>query len=243
MYATRRLCSIACHLLVALVALLIAVGQANGQDDKDPHRPACTSSACRKIKSFVKTHYCGESPFGNGPDDGCEIRIPKKLGSGIEAEASFDCKWIEGVRKCEQHVQPAAEVRGVLVGELRRLGLPTKAPGPIYFNVWKSIAADLYLAEAFYEHVAGDERSLCQVIATIDRSSHVQIMRKVPFQKTDVDKPAVTTWSLIDLADVDGNGHIDVVLEGDAYEDHWLEVDNVQGGVPRTIFSGLGYYL
>jgi hypothetical protein len=53
----------------------------------------------------------------------------------------------------------------------------------------------------------------------------------------------VTTWSPIDLADVDGDGRVDVILEGDAYEDHWLEVDTVQDGSSRTIFSGLGYYL
>ena len=232
-----------CLLFIAITALPVLGQRANGQDDKDPHRPACTSSACRTIKSFVKAHYCGESPFGNGPDDGCEIRIPKKLGSGIEVKANFDCKWIEGVRKCEQSKQPAAEVRDILVGALRGLGFPMKSPGPIYFNVWKPIAADWYLAEAYYDHAAGDDLSLCQVIAVIDRSSHVQILRKVPFQKSDVDKPTVTTWSLIDLADVDGNGHIDVVLEGDGYEDHWLEVDRVQDGVSRTIFSGLGYYL
>jgi hypothetical protein len=32
-------------------------------------------------------------------------------------------------------------------------------------------------------------------------------------------------------------------LEGDAYEDHWLEVDKMQGGTFRKVFSGLGYYL
>jgi hypothetical protein len=53
----------------------------------------------------------------------------------------------------------------------------------------------------------------------------------------------VTTWSPIDLADVNGDGHIEVILEGDAYEDHWLEVDNVQDGSTHTIFSGLGYHL
>src|SRR5208282_6338324 len=234
---TRRLRSSG-RLLVTTLMALLAVGRlANGQDDKDPHRPACTSSACRKIKSFVKTHYCGESPFGNGPVDGCEIRIPKKLGSGIQVEANFDCKWIEGVRKCAQHVQPAAEVRAILVGELRRLGLSAKAPGPIYFTVWKPTASDWYLAEAYYDHAAADDLTLCQLIAIIDRSSQLHILRKVPFQKTDADKPTMTTWSPIDLADVDGDGHIDVVFEADAYEDHWLEVDSVGDWPSRTIFS------
>jgi hypothetical protein len=65
-----------------LVTLLVIGGQLNGQDEKDPHRPVCTSARCRKIKSFVKAHYCS-APEGNGPADGCEIRRPKKLGTDV----------------------------------------------------------------------------------------------------------------------------------------------------------------
>ncbi|MGA7929563.1 MAG: hypothetical protein WCA20_26615 [Candidatus Sulfotelmatobacter sp.] len=56
------------------------------------------------------------------------------------------------------------------------------------------------------------------------------------FQRTDEDKPAVTTWSAMGLADRDGDGHIEVILEEDAYEDHWLEVDSIQDGSSHTIF-------
>jgi len=45
------------------------------------------------------------------------------------------------------------------------------------------------------------------------------------------------------IADVDGDGQLEIILEGDAYEDHWLEVDKMQAGSFRKIFSGLGYYL
>jgi hypothetical protein len=41
--------------------------QAAGRAEADPHRPSCTSASCRMIRSFLKAHYCGESPFGNGP--------------------------------------------------------------------------------------------------------------------------------------------------------------------------------
>ncbi|HTC49009.1 MAG TPA: hypothetical protein VK722_16915 [Candidatus Aquilonibacter sp.] len=54
---------------------------------------------------------------------------------------------------------------------------------------------------------------------------------------------AVTQWAPVDIADVEGDGHEDVILEGDAYENHWLEVVSVHDGVIQTIFSGLGYYL
>ena len=58
-----------------------------------------------------------------------------------------------------------------------------------------------------------------------------------------MDVPALTQWSPIDLADVDGDGRTDVILQGDHYEDHWLEAVSVDQRFPRTLFSGLGYYL
>ncbi len=243
MHDTRSVCTINRLFVTALMLSLTVGGQLKGQTQKDPHRPACTSARCRKVRSFLKAHYCGESPAGNGPDDGCEIRPPKKIGAGFKVKAAFDCKWVDGVRKCQQNGQPSSEVRNILLGELRKLGLPAKSNGQIYFTLWESATSGWSLAAADYYHSAGDDLTPCQVIVIIDQNSHVYTLRKVRFQKTDADKPTVTTWSPIDLLDVNGDGHIDVVLEGDAYEDHWLEVDSVEDGSSHTIFSGLGYYL
>jgi hypothetical protein len=228
-------------LTVALSFVLVG-GRGNAQDDKDPHRPACTSARCMKAKAFVKAHYCG-APQGNGPDDSCEIRPPKRPGADVNVVASFNCDWIEGVRKCQQHGQPSPSVRSMLVGELRRLGLPVKAAGQIYFTEWGSTSSGWSLAVADYDHRTGADLTLCEVIVIVDQGPQVHVLRKVPFQKADADVNTVTTWSPIDLADADGDGHIDVILEGDSYEDHWLEVDTMQDGSNRTIFSGLGYYL
>ncbi|MFZ3342918.1 MAG: hypothetical protein WA213_18695 [Terriglobales bacterium] len=189
----------------------------------------------------MKTHYCGP-PQGNGPDDGCEIRLPENH-PNVHVVADYECKWGDGKRNCQQHGQPTPELRDLLVKELRHLGLPTKATGQIYFTVWQAKVPGWYLAEAYYDHVAGSNVSLCQVIAIIDKDSHVSLLRKAPFQRTDADKNMVTTWSPLDLADVRGAGEIEVILEGDAYEDHWMEVDTVRNGIHRTVFSGLGYYL
>jgi hypothetical protein len=230
-------------LLTALIALLMVGVCAAGEAETDPHRPACTTVQCRKIKSFLKAHYCGQSPEGNGPDDGCDIVPPKKPDGGAKVLADFDCKWIDGARKCQQHGQPSSEARSILMSEMRNLGLPANIDKQIYFTVWEDTESGWSLAAADYHHSAQDDLTLCQVIVTIDQNSHVHLLRKVRFQKTDVDKPAVTTWFPIALADVDGDGQIDAILEGDAYEDHWLEVDSVQDGSSRTIFSGLGYYL
>ena len=193
------------------------------------------------MKSFVKNHYCGD-PVGNGPDDSCEIRQPKKR-LNVEVTADFDCKWVDGVRNCKQQRQPSSELRDLLVGELRRLGLPAGAKGQTYFTVWQPIGLDWSLVEAYYDHIAGSNVTLCQVIAIVGQNSHVSVLRKVPFQKTDADKNTVTTWSPLDLADVNADGQIEVMLEGDAYEDHWVEVVGTKDGSFKTIFSGLGYYL
>jgi hypothetical protein len=201
----------------------------------------------------LKKHYCGESPFGNGPDDGCDLRLrpvpgsdfSKKPGPRVDVKADFKCEWntSKDEAECKQNGEPSSEVRSILVGQLRQLGLPANAEGKTYFTVWESTQAGWSVAEADYSRLAGSDIELCRVIVLIDKSSHVLRLRKLPFQKTDADVPAVTEWSLMDLADADGDGQVDVILEGDAYEDHWLEVISVHDGAIKTIFSGLGYYL
>jgi hypothetical protein len=96
---------------------------------------------------------------------------------------------------------------------------------------------------AYNSRAVESDLELCEVILVVDESSHTIVLRKLTFQKTDVDVPTVTQWAPIDLADTDGDRREDIVLEGDAYENHWLEVISVRGGSVKTIFSGLGYYL
>jgi len=223
------------------LALSIAIGQEGGQSQNDPHRPLCTSAPCRSVKSFVKAHYCGGRQ-GNGPDDGCEIRQPKER-PNIRVEANYNCKWTDGVRSCKQQGAPPAGIRNIVVGRLRSLGLPAKPKGQIYFTVWQPTGLSWSLVEAYYDRLSGSEVTLCEVIAIIDQNSKVTVLREVPFQKTDADRNTVTTWSALDLADINQDGQFQVILEGDAYEDHWIEVIAMKEGVLRTIFSGLGYYL
>jgi hypothetical protein len=225
---------------VTIAFNIVALGQEGGQPVQDSHRPLCTSAECRKVKSFVKNHYCG-APEGNGADDSCEIRQPKKR-LNVKMTANYECKWVSGVRNCRQLKEPSLELRDILLGELRRLGLPAKTKGRTYFTVWHPTGLDWSLAEAYYDHIEGSDVTLCQVIAIIDLNSHVSVVRKVPLQKGDADKNTVTTWSPLDLADVNADGQIEVVLEGDAYEDHWIEVVGIKDGSFRTIYSGLGYY-
>ena len=82
-------------LIAAVMSIFAVIAHVKAQPEKDPHRPACSDAQCRKIKSFLKSHYCGESPFGNGPDDGCEIKGPTKPRTGVEVLADFHCEWNE----------------------------------------------------------------------------------------------------------------------------------------------------
>jgi len=161
-----------------------------------------------------KTHYCG-APEGNGPDGSCEIRQPKKR-LNVKVTANYDCKWVDGVRNCRQLEEPSLELRGILVGELRRLGLPAKAKGRIYFTVWQPTGLDWSLVEAYYDHVEGSDVTV--VSGDCDHRPEFSCVRaaKGAFQNTDADKNTVTTWSPLDLADVNADGQIEVILEGDA---------------------------
>jgi hypothetical protein len=228
-----------------VMTLCIIAPQLSGQRGKDSHRPACTSAPCQKIESFLRAHFCGASPAGNGPANGCDTRSAKQLVTGVNVVAAFDCEWNEtdGRPKCRQRSEPSPAIRSMLVREMRRIGLPERAEKDIYFTVWQPSSAKWFLAAADYGQANGSHLALCQVIIVVDQGGHVQTLRKVRFQKTDADVPTVITWFPLGIADVDGEGQLEIIFEGDAYEDHWLEVDKMQGGSFKTVFSGLGYYL
>jgi hypothetical protein len=236
-----------CKAFHATILLLITIAsqQLKGQHRADSHRPPCTTPRCKAIKAYLKSHYCGKSPFGNGPSDGCEIRLQKTPGVGITVSADFSCRWseTEGKSKCQQRGQPPKEIRDRLIHEMEIVGLQGKADPEVNFSVWEATSSGLSLVNAEYEHTSGAFLAVCQVIAVIDRSGQLHILRTLPFQKTDADVPRVTRWFPIALADVDHDGQLEIVLEGDAYENDWLEVVGMQDGSFKTLFSGLGYYL
>ncbi len=232
---------------VALMAMMLCLvaPHLRGQRTKDPHRPACTSAPCQKIESFLRAKFCGASPFGNGPKNGCDTRYAKQLLTGVNVVAAFDCETnvADGRPKCRQRSEPSPAIRSILLREMRRLGLPPKAEKDIYFTVWQPSAAKWLLAAADYGQANGGELALCQAILIVAPGGHVQTLRKVQFQKTNADVPTVTTWFPMGIADVDGDGQLEIILEGNAYEDHWLEVDQMQNSSFRKVFSGIGYYL
>jgi hypothetical protein len=232
--------------LVAIAMLLCVVApQLKGRRKDDPHRPPCSSASCQKIESFLRSKFCGASPFGNGPKNGCDIRYAKPLLTGVNVLAAFDCETsvTDGRPKCRQRIEPSPTVRSILVRQMRQLGLPAKAEKDIYFTVWQPSSAKWFLAAADYGKAKEGNLALCQVILVINPGGRIQELRKVRFQSTNADKPTVTTWFPMGIADVDGDGQLEIILEGDASEDHWLEADKMQDGSFRRIFSGLGYYL
>ncbi len=127
--------------------------------------------------------------------------------------------------------------------EMRKLGVPSKEGRQTYFVVWEEPSSGRSFVEARYTRSWKEKLMFCKLIAIIDGKSYVRVLRKVKLQMIDPDVRALTEWSLLDLADVNGDGHFEVILEADDYENHWLEVVSLQDGDTRTIFSGLGYYL
>jgi hypothetical protein len=212
--------------------------------ERDPHRPICASEDCKKVKKFLKTHYCGESPFGNGPEDGCDIRLPKKAQTITQTVADYSCEWNDEKQSsiCKQIGQLPKPLADALRNELQRLGL--NITNGVNFRVLASNAAGLTVAKAAYFSSKGTSLWTCEVLVVFTEPSKLHVLREVRFQETDADVPTVTTWSPIDISDVNGDGRYEIILEGDAYEDHWLEVLSVADDLStKTIFSGLGYYL
>lgn len=211
--------------------------------ERDPHRPPCTTQSCKTIKRFVKARYCGESPFGNGPDDGCEIRHPIH-NENVRVIADYRCDWNERTQSSNCRVRREAPVQIVaaLRRELLRLGLSKAADKDVHIRVWTPASGRFKLAQASYDQVKGLKLTLCDIIVVFADPTAMHIVREVRCHTTDADVPTGTTWTPIDITAVDGSESI--VLEGDSYEDHWLEVVKVGDDLStNTVFSGLGYYL
>jgi hypothetical protein len=132
-------------------------------------------------------------------------------------------------------------VREILIRQLRGQGLPRKPPGKIFFTVLKRSGWLLASADYTYD-ASGRNLEVCGAVVAIDADSRAAVLRKTPFTVTDVDVDTTTAWTPLDIADADGDGRLEAVLQGDAYEDHWFEVIGLGGGFP-TLFSGLGYFL
>ena len=158
--------------------------------------------------------------------------------------AEYFCSWDESAKasKCKQRGQPTSEERDIVVQQMRLLGLPKGGEHEVRFKVLRS--SGLSVMQGAYDHLNGLELTFCEVVVVADANGGVHVLRKVKLRKAEnVDVVDFTTWSPVDIADTDGNGQLEVVLEGEAYEDHWFEVVSLQNGSFKTVFSGLGYYL
>lgn len=236
----RGLVRLCIALLCASWLLVSSVTNALG--DVDPHRPTCSAESCKSIERFLKSHYCGESPFGNGPDNGCDIRTPRRLSAQVVAD--FDCKWDQQKQasSCKQVGQVGATLSQSVRKELHRLGLPQSGDRDVHYRLLSSHG--LWVVRASYDHLRGSDLWLCELVAVFSDPYTLHMLHEVRFQKTDADVPNITSWSPLDIADVNGDGQQELVLQGDAYEDHWLEVVAVRTDLStKLLFSGLGYYL
>lgn len=224
---------VATLLLLALLPLSLVA---------QPHRIRCTSPQCRATRSWVKAHYCGESPYGNGPADSCDIVLPKHLSSGITRIADINCDTYDKANQpiCRQTGNPPAAMKAALLEEMHHIGLPSSADGRVLYSALSTSPDGTLLTEAYYGHHAGTNLTECQVIAVISPDSHLTVLRKLPPQKTNADV-YTTTWSALDIVTI--NGQQEFILAADAYEDHWFEAIILSHETPQTIFAGLGYFL
>src|SRR5258708_34886318 len=118
-------------LLLMLASLTVADARLGAQTEKDPHRPECTDASCRKIRAFLKKHYCGESPAGNGPDESCDLRDREKRSADVTVIADYDCEWNEttNAADCKQQGQITPNLRTIRFRELQQWALPAQPPG------------------------------------------------------------------------------------------------------------------
>lgn len=228
----------------AKVAALCAIGVAAcALCSGESHRQPCRTTECKAVRAFVKAHYCGESPFGNGPDDSCRIQSLQKKSSGVVVEASSVCSSDDsnGAASCKQigGISPALGAR--LLERMHHIGMPGAEDKTVVFFAMRSKKTGWSLVQASLEAAKGSNLNVCFVVAAIDPGGRFHPLREVPFQTTGAEVPTVTVWSAIDIADL--NGQQEFILEGDQYEDHWFEAFSVRDGAPELDFAGLGYYL
>jgi hypothetical protein len=144
-----------------------------------------------KSQSVFEEHYCGDAPFGDGPDDSCDVADRAKRSSKVRVIADYNCEWnrSKDEAECKQQGQLRPELRGILGRELQHWGLPDNAPGKTYFTVWQGEGVGWLLAEAHYSNRAGDTVELCEVVAVVDKDGRAIVLRKLPLKRTDVDGP------------------------------------------------------
>jgi hypothetical protein len=237
-----------------LVSFFITSALVIARSEEYPHNATCNSKRCRKVETYLECRYgyhTSTAPFGNsGPAPDCVSVAPSGHGNDftVLAEISKD-------QDMRQIGEPPSEIRNVVLGEMRKIGLPPQEDKSTLFVVWKSSSADWTLAEGYFYAPSREDRThyftVCEVIVAIDQKLGVLVLRKTPFLKTRIQGPEVTLWYPLDLADADGDGRPEVILNvshaytsrrGEAgavhIEGSWLEVISVQHGSFETIFTG-----
>ena len=213
-------------------------------------RQVCTSAQCVQIKSVVKMHYClpPDKDDRFDPADYCRIRYARTPTLGVKELAVVQCGWSDPKREggewvCRQRGEVPRAIRAIVAPRMRELGLPAAEENQITFTVLQWTRTGLLVAAADYSRREGRHLTSCELIVAVDASSHISPLRQSACHVDDADVPRGTSWSLLDIRDVDGDGQPDIVLAANMYENAWLEVVAVRRGVAETIFSGLGVSL
>ena len=213
-------------------------------------RQVCTSAPCVQIKSVVKMHYClpPDKDDRFDPADYCRIRYARTPTLGVKELAVVECGWSDPKREggewvCRQRGEVLRAIRAIVAPRMRELGLPAAEENQLTFTVLQWTPTGLFVAKADYHRVEGRQATSCELIVAVDASSRVSPVRQSACHVDDADVPRGTSWSLLDIRDVDNDSQPEIVLAAGMYENAWLEVVAVRRGVAETIFSGLGFSL
>jgi len=212
-------------------------------------RQPCTSAQCLQIKSVVKTHYCLPPDKDDRLDpDECRIQYARTATPGVKEVAAVQCGWSDPKREsgtwvCRQRGEVPGAIRAIIAPRMRELGLPTAEDGQILFTVLQWTPTGLLVAKADFSRIEGQNLRSCELIVAVDAYSRVTPLRQSACRVDDADVPRGTSWSLLDIRDVDGDGQPETILAANMYENAWLEVVAVRRGVAETIFAGLGFSL
>lgn len=185
------------------------------------------------LERRLSAAYCSEDEWGN-----CQLRWPEEPPPRV---AAFDCVW-DATVKCTQTLAASPPLVGLARDELIKAGLPVGEPR-VFVEALR-VRADWTVVHAYYHRVSGERMSIASVVLVLRDDGARVVLRMQRFTHTALDGPsAVRLHFVMDVRDVDGDGEAELVLNGEGYEAHWLEVFTLRGEKWRLLFSGLGYSL
>lgn len=186
------------------------------------------------LERKLRAAYCVEDDQVD-----CRLRGPEKIAA--ERAAAFDCRWTDTV-VCTQTLAAPPALAAVAREELLKAGLPAREER-VFVDALR-VRPEWTVVHAYHHAVSGERISVASVVLMVRDDGTRVVLRTQRFVRASLDGPsAAKLHFVLDVTDLDGDGAAELVLDGEAYEAHWLEVFTFREGKWRASFSGLGYSL